>query len=104
MSWKNNYRSFYYQGAPDPEDIILDAAETALLVIDIQNKYMSDPDDPKERNRWAPFFERMNSIVIPNTVSLIETCRNKKVEVIFARSLTQPEKTGLELFANAQRY
>ena len=85
MSWKNNYRSFYYQGAPDPEDIILDAAETALLVIDIQNKYMSDPGDPEEWNRWAPFFERMNSIVIPNTVSLIETCRNKKVEVIFAR-------------------
>ena len=32
-----------------------------------------------------PFFERMNSIVIPNTVSLIETCRSKDVEIIFAR-------------------
>ena len=85
MSWKTQYRSFYYQGAPEPEDIILNAAETALLVIDIQNKYMQTPDDPEENKRWTPFFERMNSMVIPNTVSLIESCRNKNVEVIFAR-------------------
>lgn len=85
MSWKTMYRSFYYQGAPEPEDIILNAPETALLVIDIQNKYMQVPDDPAESQRWAPFFERMNSIVIPNTVSLIETCRQKNVEVMFAR-------------------
>ena len=85
MNWKTAYRSFYYQGAPEPEDIILNAVETALLVIDIQNKYMNDPEDPEERNRWAPFFERMNSIVIPNMVSLIETCRDKDVEIMFAR-------------------
>ena len=85
MSWKTNYRSFYYQGAPEPQDIILNASETALLVIDIQNKYMQVPDDPAESKRWAPFFKRMNSIVIPNTISLIETCREKNVEVLFAR-------------------
>ncbi len=85
MSWKTMYRSFYYQGAPEPEDIILNAVETALLVIDIQNKYMQVADDPAESKRWAPFFERMNSIVIPNTVSLIETCRQKNIEVMFAR-------------------
>ena len=85
MSWKTMYRSFYYQGAPEPDDIILNAAETALLVIDIQNKYMQITEDPIESKRWAPFIERMNSIVIPNTVSLIETCRNKNVEVMFAR-------------------
>ena len=48
MNWKKAYRSFYYRGAPEPEDIILEAAETVLLVIDIQNKYMQDPDDPDE--------------------------------------------------------
>ena len=46
---------------------------------------MQIPEDPAESRRWAPFIERMNSIVIPNTVSLIETCRNKNVEVMFAR-------------------
>jgi len=85
MSWKTKYRSFYYQAAPEPEDIVLKAAETALLVIDIQNKYMQKPDDPAENKRWTPFFEHMNSMVIPNTVSLIETCRNKNVEIVFAR-------------------
>jgi len=85
MSWKNTYRSFYYQGAPEPEDIVLAATETALLVIDIQNKYMEDPDSPEDKNRWAPFIKRMTSTVIPNTVSLIGACRTKNVEVIFAR-------------------
>ena len=85
MSWKNNYRSFYYQGAPEPEDMVIKADETALLVIDIQNKYMEVPEAPEEKKRWAPFFERMNTIVIPNTVKLIETCREKKVDVMFAR-------------------
>lgn len=85
MSWKTMYRSFYYQGAPEPEDMILEAGETALLVIDIQNKYMQIPEDPKERQRWAPFIKRMNSVVIPNTASLLDTCRQEKVEVLFAR-------------------
>ena len=85
MSWKTMYRSFYYRGAPEPEDIVLPPGDTALLVIDIQNKYMATPDDPGERDRWAPFFDRMNNIVIPNTASLIDTCRSRSIEVVFAR-------------------
>ncbi len=85
MSWKTKYRSFYYHGAPEPEDIVLKAGKTALLVIDIQNTYMKPPEDPEDLKRWAPFLDRMNTIVIPNTASLIEACRDKGVEVIFAR-------------------
>ncbi|MDA7948545.1 MAG: cysteine hydrolase [Hyphomicrobiaceae bacterium] len=85
MSWKTKYRSFYYQGAPEPEDIVLKARETALLVIDIQNTYMEPPDDPEQAKLWQPFLDRMNDIVIPNTASLIEKCREQGVEVIFAR-------------------
>lgn len=85
MSWKTDYRSFYYQGAPEPEDIVLNVEETALLVIDIQNKYMQVPEDPVEKERWQPFFDRMNNIVIPNTAALIETCRGRNLEVLFAR-------------------
>jgi hypothetical protein len=36
MSWRTAYRSFYYLNAPEPEDIILVPAETALLVIDFR--------------------------------------------------------------------
>jgi biuret amidohydrolase len=85
MNWKTDYRSFYYQGAPEPEEIHLDPGDTALLVIDIQNTYLKTPDDPAEARRWRPFLQRMHEIVIPNTASLISTCRQLGVETLFAR-------------------
>ena len=83
--WKNAYRSFYYATAEPPADIRLDSKSTALLVIDIQNTYMEIGPDPLEAERWAPFRERMNGTVIPNTAKLIDDCRARGVEVIFAR-------------------
>ena len=85
MNWKTAYRSFYYTNAEQPEDIVLEPAKTALLVIDIQNTYLEQKADTLENTRWQPFFERMNDVVIPNTVSLIEHCRANGTEVIFAR-------------------
>ena len=83
--WKNAYRSFYYATADPPEDIRLAAERTALLVIDIQNTYLEIDSDPAEAARWAPFRERLNETVIPNTAKLIDHCRARGVEVIFAR-------------------
>lgn len=83
--WKNAYRSFYYAKAEPPEDIELVPAETALLVIDIQNTYMEVDSDPVEAERWEPFRERMNQTVIPNTGKMIDFCRARGIEVIFAR-------------------
>ena len=85
MSWKTDYRSFYYQDAPAPDDIRLDPQDTALLVIDIQNTYLKTPEDPTEAARWRPFLDRMNETVIPNTAQLIDTCRRLGVETLFAR-------------------
>ncbi|MFX0541203.1 cysteine hydrolase family protein [Roseovarius sp. S4756] len=85
MSWKTAYRSFYYANAEEPEDITLDPARTALLMIDVQNTYLEDKDTPEETARWQPFYERMNGTVIPNCARLIETCRARGVEVIHAR-------------------
>ena len=85
MSWKTAYRSFYYANADEPEDIVLAPDSTALLVIDIQNTYLEDKDTPEETARWGPFYERMRGTVIPNTARLIEECRGRGVEVIFAR-------------------
>ena len=84
MNWKTAYRSFYYATAEEPDDIVLPAAETAHLVVDIQNTYFQK-DDAAEMERWQPFFERMKGTVIPNTVKLIDACRRRKVENIFAR-------------------
>ena len=83
--WKHAYRSFYYETADPPEDIRLDPKRTALLVIDIQNTYMEIDPDPVEAERWAPFRARMNEVVIPNTAKLIDACRERGVEIIFAR-------------------
>ena len=44
MTWKTARRSFYYATAEPPEDIVLDPARTALLVIDIQNTYLEPKD------------------------------------------------------------
>lgn len=85
MSWKTDFRSFYYENAAEPDDIALVPAQTALLVIDIQNTYLEMPDDPVETARWAPFFQRMNQTVIPNTARLVDWAREQDVEVIFAR-------------------
>jgi biuret amidohydrolase len=85
MTWKTAYRSFYYANAEEPDDICLDPASTALLVIDIQNTYIADKDTSEETRRWRPFFDRMRETVIPNTKRLVEECRARGVEVIYAR-------------------
>jgi nicotinamidase-related amidase len=85
MNWKTAYRSFYYENAEEPEDILLDPVKTALLVIDIQNTYLQQKQDARETARWQPFYERMNDVVIPNAARLIEYCRANGTEVIFAR-------------------
>ncbi len=90
-NWKTAYRSFYYATAPEPTDIALDPAATAVLVIDIQNTYVAKPDNPAEAARWHPFLERMRETVIPNTVTLIDRARQRGVEVVFARIACQTE-------------
>ncbi|MEM7226121.1 MAG: isochorismatase family cysteine hydrolase [Pseudomonadota bacterium] len=85
MSWKTAYRSFYYATAEEPDDIHLDPETTALLVIDIQNTYLEDKDTPEETARWQPFFDRMRETVIPNTAKMIDACRQRGIEVVYAR-------------------
>ena len=85
MTWKTAYRSFYYANAEPPEDIVLKPVTTALLVIDVQNTYLEIPQDVAEAIRWQPFFDRMNTTVIPTAAELIADARKRGVEVIFAR-------------------
>ncbi len=85
MGWKTAYRSFYYANAEQPEDIRLDPKTTALLVIDVQSTYLEDKDTAQETARWQPFYDRMRDTVIPNNARMIAECRERGVEVIFAR-------------------
>ena len=85
MKWKTDYRSFYYENTPEPLDLSLPADETALLCIDVQNTYMTPSDDPVERARWEPFYERMREIVIPKTANLQNSFRQHGMDVLHAR-------------------
>ncbi|WP_332302878.1 cysteine hydrolase family protein [Rhizobium sp. GR12] len=92
MNWKTERRSFYYQGAPEPEDPVLEKGKVALLVIDMQNTYLDRPDsgalsgdDLDRYHAWAPFHERMHGTVIPNTQRLLERFRALGLDVFFAR-------------------
>jgi len=98
MNWKTDWRSIYYEGAPEPEDLDLQPDETALLVIDIQNTYVERPDRSKlsaaEQARydaWTPFHERMNTKVIPRTADLLTRFRKNGIECLFARIACQTE-------------
>ncbi|MBK1867535.1 cysteine hydrolase family protein [Aestuariivirga sp. YIM B02566] len=92
MSWKNSFRSIYYEGAPEPADLDLGWKETALLVIDVQNTYLARPDratlTPDEQRRydaWTPFHSRMRDTVIPRTADLLARFRRHGIECLFAR-------------------
>ncbi len=92
MSWKTDYRSIYYRGALEPDDLVLPVKETALLVIDVQNTYLERPDraalskpEQKRYDAWTPFHERMHGQVIPRTGELLKLCRANGVECLFAR-------------------
>ncbi|MCA0030261.1 cysteine hydrolase family protein [Mesorhizobium sp. B263B2A] len=92
MSWKTGFRSLYYLGAPEPDDPVLVPAQTAILVIDVQNTYLERPDraslTPEEQHRydlWTPFHERMHGTVIPNTARLLDLARQNGIECLFAR-------------------
>jgi nicotinamidase-related amidase len=81
---------------PEPDDLVLPRAHTALLVIDVQNTYLERPDrnslDAAGRaayDRWTPFHERMRQVVIPNTAAMMAAFRGAGVEVMFARIACQ---------------
>ena len=92
MSWKNSFRSIYYDGAPEPADLDLAWPETALLVIDVQNTYLARPDratlahaEQRRYDAWTPFHRRMHETVIPRTTELLRLFRHNGIERLFAR-------------------
>lgn len=92
MNWKTSWRSIYYDGAPEPEDLGWSRSETALLVIDVQNTYLerADPaglsgEDLRRWQAWSPFHDRMRNLVIPTIAGLLSDARVAGIECLFAR-------------------
>jgi biuret amidohydrolase len=95
-TWKRAFRSFYYQDAPEPDDPRLTRGQLALLVIDVQNVYLSRKDPsilgPSERatyDAWTPFHERMHLTVIPTIQRLQKRFRQDGHEILYARIACQ---------------
>lgn len=91
-SWKTRNRSLYYATAPDPEDPVIVPAETALLVIDVQNTYLERPDrealsetDKVHYDNWTPFHRRFTEVLIPNCQDALKAFRDRGMECLYAR-------------------
>lgn len=84
-NWKTDFRSFYYEAAPIPQDPVIDAATTALLVIDLQNTYLKSARTPEDQSRWGWFDQRISQTVLPNVTKLLAHSRSHQIPVIYAR-------------------
>ena len=92
MGWKTDHRSIYYATAPEPATPVLTPADTALLVIDVQNTYLQRPDraslsatEQATFDAWTPFHDRMHQQVIPGIAALLARARAAGIECLFAR-------------------
>ena len=84
-NWKTDFRSFYYEAAPIPEEPTIYPESTALLVIDLQNTYLKSPRTPEEQNRWAWFDQRIKQTVLPQLTAHLAHSREHGIPVIYAR-------------------
>lgn len=92
MKVKDKYLNFYYETLGEVEEPKIDPKKTALLIVDMQKQFISrnmgDYDKFKESgelDRWMPFYDRIDDIVIPNNKKLLDTFRKYKMPVTFAR-------------------
>ena len=92
METRRKYLSFYYETMEELPEIKLNPKKTALLIVDLQNQFvLSDFGDAlksKEAgdwDRWIPFHDRLDNIVVPNNVKLLKFFRDNKMTVTFGR-------------------
>ena len=82
MISKKDIESIPLKGNIDFRQKSIECESTALLVVDVQKgEYNKEyiKNNPKEQY----LFERIKNKVIPNGIKLINSCRNKKIEVIY---------------------
>ena len=92
MDTRKRFTSFYYETAGELPEIKLDPKKTALLIVDLQNEFVLrdfgealEFKEAGEWERWIPFHDRLDDIVIPNNVRLLNFFRKNKMTVTFGR-------------------
>ncbi|HML35827.1 MAG TPA: cysteine hydrolase [Bacillota bacterium] len=98
MNRDRKYLSFYYETTNDFPDIRLDPKRTALLIVDMQNEFVLRDfgealafKEAGEWERWIPFHDRLDDIVIPNNKKLLDFFRENGLTVTFGRIACQRE-------------
>lgn len=92
MKQDKKFISFYYETTKEFPEAKLDQKTTALLIVDMQNEFILRDFGESlefkkmgEWERWIPFHDRLDNIVIPNTKKLLQFFRDKGLTVTFGR-------------------
>lgn len=92
METRKRFISFYYENAGELPQVVVDPKKTALLVVDLQNEFVLrdfgealEFKKAGEWERWIPFHDRLDDIVVPNNVKLLKFFREKGMPVCFGR-------------------
>lgn len=103
MRVNDRHVSFYYENDMDMGPIEIDPGKTALLIIDMQHVFVTRPDygpnptqaELKEKERWEPFYSKIDQVVIPNNERILKAFREKGIECCFAKIQCQ-KKNGAD--------
>jgi len=92
MKVKDKYLNFYYETMGEMPEPKIDPKKTALLLVDLQNEFCLRDygealqfKEAGEWDRWIPFHDRLDDIVIPNNKKLLEFFRENGMTVTFGR-------------------
>lgn len=92
MKVKEKYLNFYYETLGEVEEPKINPKTTALLIVDMQNEFVLRDfgealmfQQAGEWERWIPFHDRLDEIVIPNTMKILKYFRDHSMTVTFGR-------------------
>ncbi len=92
MRVNDRHVSFYYEQDEDIGDINIDPKKTILLIIDMQNVFLSRPSEEGKSEKeiiglrkWKPFYDKIENVVVPNNKRILDAFREKSLEVAFAQ-------------------
>lgn len=92
MKVNDKYLNFYYETIGEVSLPKVNPQKTALLLVDLQNEFvLRDFGEALqfkasgEWERWIPFHDRLDNLVIPNNQRLLEFFRKNKMTVSYGR-------------------
>lgn len=92
MQKNRKHLSFYYETTENFPEPKVNPKKTALLIVDMQNEFvLRDFGEALEFKamgeweRWIPFHDRLDDVVIPNTQKLLKFFRDNNLTVTFGR-------------------